>query len=106
MPSHLLSSFRLSASFVVRFVSLLENAGESALNRTARHPRLGTPPMRLIDVAILSRQKHDDSSFGQDYENYFTHKQVIPISLSRMPVTPFPRNSCLRSDRVPAILGS
>jgi len=42
----------------MRFVSILENADESALNRTARHPRLGTP-MRLIDVAFFTAE-HDD----------------------------------------------
>jgi uncharacterized damage-inducible protein DinB len=41
-----------------RFVSILEGADESALDRTARHPRLGTP-MRLIDVAFFTAE-HDD----------------------------------------------
>ena len=42
----------------VRFVSLLEGADDAALERTARHPRLGTP-MRLIDVAFFTAE-HDD----------------------------------------------
>jgi uncharacterized damage-inducible protein DinB len=51
----LLERFRSQRS---RFVSVLENADDSALNRTARHPRLGTP-MRLIDVAFFTAE-HDD----------------------------------------------
>jgi uncharacterized damage-inducible protein DinB len=39
-------------------VSLLEGADGAALERTARHPRLGTP-MRLIDVAFFTAE-HDD----------------------------------------------
>lgn len=41
-----------------RFVSLLEGAEGPALERTARHPRLGTP-MRLIDIAFFTAE-HDD----------------------------------------------
>ncbi len=41
-----------------RFVSVLESAPDSALERTARHPRLGTP-MRLIDIAFFTAE-HDD----------------------------------------------
>jgi uncharacterized damage-inducible protein DinB len=41
-----------------RFVSILEEADASALARTARHPRLGTP-MRLIDIAFFTAE-HDD----------------------------------------------
>jgi uncharacterized damage-inducible protein DinB len=40
------------------FVSLLEGADGPALERSARHPRLGTP-MRLIDVAFFTAE-HDD----------------------------------------------
>jgi len=39
-------------------VSVLESAPDSALERTARHPRLGTP-MRLIDIAFFTAE-HDD----------------------------------------------
>jgi len=41
-----------------RFVSILESADGSALERAARHPRLGTP-MRLIDIAFFTAE-HDD----------------------------------------------
>ena len=51
----LLAQFR---SFRSRFVSLLEGADASAQDRSARHPRLGTP-MRLIDVAFFTAE-HDD----------------------------------------------
>ena len=37
---------------------MLEGADASALERTARHPRLGTP-MRLIDIAFFTAE-HDD----------------------------------------------
>ncbi len=42
----------------LRFVSLLDGADPSTLERTARHPRLGTP-MRLIDIAFFTAE-HDD----------------------------------------------
>jgi uncharacterized damage-inducible protein DinB len=42
----------------LRLVSVLEGADASALERTARHPRLGTP-MRLIDIAFFTAE-HDD----------------------------------------------
>jgi uncharacterized damage-inducible protein DinB len=45
-------------SLRLRFVSLLEGATGPALERTARHPRLGTP-MRLIDIAFFTAE-HDD----------------------------------------------
>ena len=51
----LLGKFRSLRS---RFVSILENADGSALERAARHPRLGTP-MRLIDIAFFTAE-HDD----------------------------------------------
>jgi len=51
----LLNRFR---SLRLRFVSILEGADGSALERTARHPRLGTP-MRLIDIAFFTAE-HDD----------------------------------------------
>jgi len=51
----LLKKFRMLR---LRFVSLLEGAEPSALERTARHPRLGTP-MRLIDLAFFTAE-HDD----------------------------------------------
>lgn len=51
----LLKEFR---SLRLRFVSVLEGADASALERTARHPRLGTP-MRLIDIAFFTAE-HDD----------------------------------------------
>ena len=41
-----------------RFVSILERAAGPALERSARHPRLGTP-MRLIDIAFFTAE-HDD----------------------------------------------
>jgi uncharacterized damage-inducible protein DinB len=44
--------------FRARFVSLLEGADGQALQRAARHPRLGTP-MRLIDIAFFTAE-HDD----------------------------------------------
>jgi uncharacterized damage-inducible protein DinB len=52
---HMLKHFRSLRS---RFVSLLEGAEGPALERTARHPRLGTP-MRLIDIAFFTAE-HDD----------------------------------------------
>lgn len=52
---HLLKHFR---SLRLRFVSLLEGANGPALERAARHPRLGTP-MRLIDIAFFTAE-HDD----------------------------------------------
>jgi len=52
---NLLKEFRSLRS---RFVSILEGADASALDRTARHPRLGTP-MRLIDIAFFTAE-HDD----------------------------------------------
>jgi hypothetical protein len=42
----------------LQLVSILERADGPALERTARHPRLGTP-MRLIDVAFFTAE-HDD----------------------------------------------
>lgn len=42
----------------LQFVSILESADASVQDRTARHPRLGTP-MRLIDVAFFTAE-HDD----------------------------------------------
>jgi uncharacterized damage-inducible protein DinB len=51
----LLKRFR---SLRVRLVSILEGADGPALERTARHPRLGTP-MRLIDIAFFTAE-HDD----------------------------------------------
>jgi uncharacterized damage-inducible protein DinB len=51
----LLMDFR---SLRLRFVSLLDGADASALERAARHPRLGTP-MRLIDIAFFTAE-HDD----------------------------------------------
>ncbi len=51
----LLARFR---SLRLRLVSILEGADGSALERTARHPRLGTP-MRLIDIAFFTAE-HDD----------------------------------------------
>jgi uncharacterized damage-inducible protein DinB len=41
-----------------KFVSLLEGAEPDALQRAARHPRLGTP-MRLLDIAFFTAE-HDD----------------------------------------------
>jgi uncharacterized damage-inducible protein DinB len=52
---NLLKEFR---SLRLRFVSILDGADASALERTARHPRLGTP-MRLIDIAFFTAE-HDD----------------------------------------------
>jgi uncharacterized damage-inducible protein DinB len=51
----LLSRFR---TLRLRFVSILEDAPDSALARTARHPRLGAP-MRLVDIAFFTAE-HDD----------------------------------------------
>jgi len=51
----LLRRFR---SLRARLVSILEGANGPALERTARHPRLGTP-MRLIDIAFFTAE-HDD----------------------------------------------
>jgi uncharacterized damage-inducible protein DinB len=51
----LLGRFRMLRA---RFVSLLEGADGPALERVARHPRLGTP-MRLIDIAFFTAE-HDD----------------------------------------------
>jgi uncharacterized damage-inducible protein DinB len=51
----LLKRFR---SLRLRLVTLLEGAEGAVLERTARHPRLGTP-MRLIDVAFFTAE-HDD----------------------------------------------
>ena len=46
-------------SLRLRFVSILEDGADgAALERTARHPRLGTP-MRLIDIAFFTAE-HDD----------------------------------------------
>jgi uncharacterized damage-inducible protein DinB len=45
-------------SLRARFVSILEGADGPALQRSARHPRLGTP-MRLIDIAFFTAE-HDD----------------------------------------------
>jgi uncharacterized damage-inducible protein DinB len=52
---HILKHFR---SLRGRFVSIVEGAAGSMLERTARHPRLGTP-MRLIDIALFTAE-HDD----------------------------------------------
>jgi uncharacterized damage-inducible protein DinB len=52
---NILEEFR---SLRFRFLSILEGADASALERTARHPRLGTP-MRLIDIAFFTAE-HDD----------------------------------------------
>ena len=52
---HILKHFR---ALRLRFVSLLEGATGQALERSARHPRLGTP-MRLIDIAFFTAE-HDD----------------------------------------------
>lgn len=52
---HILKHFR---SLRARFVSILEGAAGPALERTARHPRLGKP-MRLIDIAFFTAE-HDD----------------------------------------------
>jgi uncharacterized damage-inducible protein DinB len=41
-----------------RLVAILDGADGKALERTARHPRLGTP-MRLIDIAFFTAE-HDD----------------------------------------------
>jgi hypothetical protein len=46
------------SSLRFRFVTVLEGADASALERTARHPRLGTP-MRCIDIAFFTAE-HDD----------------------------------------------
>lgn len=55
-PIHiLLDRFR---AYRLRLVSILESADPAAQERTARHPRLGTP-MRLIDVAFFVAE-HDD----------------------------------------------
>lgn len=51
----LLKRFR---SLRLQLVSILDGADGSALERTARHPRLGTP-MRLIDIAFFTAE-HDD----------------------------------------------
>ena len=51
---HILKHFR---ALRLRFVSLLEGATGPALERSARHPRLGTP-MRLIDIAFFTAE-HD-----------------------------------------------
>ncbi|MGA2640282.1 MAG: DinB family protein [Spirochaetia bacterium] len=52
---HILKHFRYLR---LRLVSVLEGADGPALERTARHPRLGTP-MRLIDIAFFTAE-HDD----------------------------------------------
>ena len=52
---HIMKHFR---ALRARFVSILEGAAGPALERTARHPRLGTP-MRLIDIALFTAE-HDD----------------------------------------------
>jgi len=52
---HILKHFR---ALRLRFVSILEGADGPALERTARHPRLGTS-MRLIDIAFFTAE-HDD----------------------------------------------
>ena len=52
---HILKHYR---SLRFRFVSILEEAPGQALERTARHPRLGTP-MRLVDIAFFTAE-HDD----------------------------------------------
>ena len=52
---HILKHFR---ALRLRFVSLLEGASGPSLERSARHPRLGTP-MRLIDIAFFTAE-HDD----------------------------------------------
>jgi uncharacterized damage-inducible protein DinB len=51
----ILTQFR---SLRARLVTILEGADASTLERTARHPRLGTP-MRLIDIAFFTAE-HDD----------------------------------------------
>jgi uncharacterized damage-inducible protein DinB len=51
----LLTRFRVLR---LRFVSILEEAPESAWGHAARHPRLGTP-MRLVDIAFFTAE-HDD----------------------------------------------
>jgi uncharacterized damage-inducible protein DinB len=45
-------------SLRLQFVSILEGADGPGMERTARHPRLGTP-MRLIDIAFFTAE-HDD----------------------------------------------
>jgi uncharacterized damage-inducible protein DinB len=52
---HILKHFR---ALRLRFVFILEGASGPALERSARHPRLGTP-MRLIDIAFFTAE-HDD----------------------------------------------
>jgi uncharacterized damage-inducible protein DinB len=59
----LLGRFR---SLRLRFVSILEGADASILERTARHPRLGTP-MRLIDLAFFTAE-HDDHHLARIME--------------------------------------
>jgi len=53
--SELLEMFRTLRGM---FMATLEGAQPFMLERTARHPRLGTP-MRLIDVALFTAE-HDD----------------------------------------------
>ena len=53
--SELLAELRVLRA---RFVALLEGADAAARERTARHPRLGTP-MRLVDIAFFTAE-HDD----------------------------------------------
>ena len=48
----------LEPLWIRRAEQLLAGADASALERTARHPRLGTP-MRLIDIAFFTAE-HDD----------------------------------------------
>jgi len=52
---HILKHFRAQR---LRLVSILEGSAGPALDRSARHPRLGTP-MRLIDIAFFTAE-HDD----------------------------------------------
>jgi uncharacterized damage-inducible protein DinB len=71
----LLKRFR---SLRLQFVSILEGADGSALERTARHPRLGTP-MRLIDIAFFTAE-HDDHHLARITEllNLTTLPQSTP----------------------------
>jgi uncharacterized damage-inducible protein DinB len=55
-----------------RFVSLLEGAEGAALERAARHPRLGTP-MRLIDIAFFTAE-HDDHHLARVTEILRQHE--------------------------------
>lgn len=72
------ASQRIRLNLVERFerarralVSALREANEGELERSARHPRLGTP-MRLIDLAYVVAE-HDDHHLARLRELTTTH---------------------------------